>query len=367
MENRFSMRILGIDISGIRKMFENAGSDAINLGLGQPDFETPGHIKKAAIKAIEEGFTGYTNGPGVLELREALSRKFKDENSIDVSPDNIIVTSGASEALEIALAAVVDPGDEVLIADPGFVSYKALTQIMGGRITGIPLNEKLCMDPEIVQEMISPETRAIIVNSPGNPTGAVQSKNDMKAFAEIADDHEIVLISDEVYEHFIYEGEHISPAMYSDNVVTVNAVSKTHSMTGWRLGYVAASPEYTYQMLKVHQYVQACASSISQKAALAAIEGPTGHVMEMREEFRKRRDMLLEGLANLNMKCMKPEGAFYAFPEAESGTAEKLNSAGVVVIPGEAFGDNGKGHIRISYATSRDNIKKALTIMQQVL
>ena len=367
MESRFAERVQGIDISGIRKMFEGAGPNAINLGLGQPDFDTPEHIKKAAIKAIEEGFTGYTAGPGILELREALSRKFKNENSIEVSPENIIVTSGASEALEIALGAFVNSGDEVLIADPGFVSYKALTEIMGGHMTGVPLDEKLCMKPETVLEMISPKTKAIIINSPSNPTGAVQSKSDMKAFAEIADDNDVILISDEVYEHFIYEGEHVSPAMYSDNVITVNAASKTYSMTGWRLGYVAASPENTYQMLKIHQYVQACATSISQKAAFAAIDGPIDPVMEMKEEFRARRDMLLEGLDKLGMKCVKPEGAFYAFPEAEAGTAEKLISEGVIVVPGEAFGNNGEGHIRISYATSRDNIKKALEILQRVL
>ncbi|MDK2892968.1 pyridoxal phosphate-dependent aminotransferase [Methanohalophilus sp.] len=367
MVSTFAERVQEIDISGIRKMFEGAGPNAINLGIGQPDFDTPEHIKKAAIQAIEEGFTGYTAGPGIPELREALSHKFWEENSIEVSPDNIIVTSGASEALELALGAFVNTGDEVLIADPGFVSYKALTEIMGGYITGIPLNEKLCMDPETVNEMISPNTKALIINSPANPTGAVQSKSDMKAFAEIADDNNIMLISDEVYEHFIYEGEHVSPAIYSDNVITVNAVSKTYSMTGWRLGYVAASPEITQQMLKIHQYVQACATSISQKAALAAIEGPMDPIMEMKEEFRKRRDLLLWGLGKLGMKCTKPDGAFYAFPEAESGTAEKLISEGVIVVPGEAFGENGSGHIRISYATSKENIKKALAIMQEVL
>jgi aspartate aminotransferase len=363
----FADRVQGIDISGIRKMFEGAGPGAVNLGLGQPDFDTPAPIKEAAIRAIEEGFTGYTSGPGMPELREALSRKFRGENSIETSPEDIIVTSGASEALEIALAAFVNPGDEVLIADPGFVSYNALTELMGGHTTGIPLNDRLAIDPETVLELLSPKTKAIILNSPANPTGAVQTEAEMKAFADIADDHDIILISDEVYEHFIYEGKHVSPAAYSDNVVTVNAVSKTYSMTGWRLGYVAASAENIHQMLKVHQYVQACACSISQKAALAALGGPTDTVTAMREEFRQRRDILLEGLAELGMDCMKPAGAFYAFPEAESGTAEKLIPAGVITVPGEAFGKNGAGHIRISYATSKENIRKALDIMRQVL
>ena len=368
-DTKFAQRVLDIDISGIRKIFEAAGSDAINLGLGQPDFDTPSHIRQAAIDAINEGFTGYTFGSGIVELREALSQKFKRENDFDVSSNEIIVTSGASEALEIAIAALVNPGDEVLIANPGFVSYNALTEMMGGRAVGVPLGEDLTMRPEDVMERITPKTKALIVNSPSNPTGGVQTKDDMKAFADIADDHNITIISDEVYEHFIYEGEHVSPAMYSDNVITVNATSKTYSMTGWRLGYVAAKSEYTEQMLKVHQYVQACANSIAQKAALAAITGPMEPVIAMRDEFKKRRDVLVNGLNGMGLKCALPKGAFYAFPEVSDSAevATKFISNGVVVVPGIAFGDRGDGYIRISYATSMADIERALGIMERVL
>ena len=285
-ESKFAQRVLDIDISGIRKMFEGAGPNSINLGIGQPDFDTPQHIKQAAIDAINEGFTGYTAGPGIPELRQALVSKFKNENKFDVSPDEIIVTSGASEALEIAIASLVGPGDEVLIANPGFVSYNSLVSLMGGRVVPLPLADDLTISPEDVVEKISSKTKAMIINSPANPTGAVQSKSDMKAFAQIADDHGITLISDEVYEHFIYEGQHVSPAQFSDNVITINAVSKTFSMTGWRIGYVAARKEYTEQMIKVHQYVQACANSIAQKAALAAVAGPMDSVLTMRDEFK---------------------------------------------------------------------------------
>lgn len=370
--SKFAQRVLDIDISGIRKMFEGAGPDSINLGLGQPDFDTPLHIKQAAIDAINAGFTGYTQGSGIPELLQALSSKFKNENNFEVSPSDIIVTSGASEALELAVACLVDRGDEVLIANPGFVSYNSLVSIMGGRVTPLSLSEDLTISPDSVMEKLSPKTKAMIVNSPANPTGAVQSRDDMKAFAEIADDHGITIISDEVYEHFIYEGEHISPAAFSDNVITVNGVSKTFSMTGWRIGYVAAGKEYTEQMIKVHQYVQACANSIAQKAAYAAVSGPMDSVYSMRDEFRARRDMLVEGLNSIGLKCASPKGAFYAFPEVPEGmtsseVASILLSNGVITVPGTAFGERGEGHIRLSYASSMEKLKTALDIMEKVL
>jgi aspartate aminotransferase len=366
---KFSENVFRIDTSGIRKIFEAAGSNAINLGLGQPDFDTPAHIKEAAIKAIDEGFTGYTVGPGIPELREALSRKFEEENGFSVSPQEIIVTSGASEGLSIALAALLNPGDEVLISNPGFVSYNALVEILNGKAVSVPLSEDLTMKPESVLENITPKTKALMLNSPSNPTGAVASKADIKALAEIADDYNITIISDEVYEYFIYEGEHVSPASYSDNVITVNATSKSYAMTGWRLGYVAAKKEYTDQMLKVHQYIQACANSIAQKAAYAAVTGPKDSVNTMREEFRKRRNVLVKGLNDLGMECPLPKGAFYAFPKVSDSAevASRFISNGVVVVPGTAFGSGGDGHIRLSYAASMENIEKALGIMEKVL
>lgn len=368
-EIKFSEKVSRIDTSGIRKIFEAAGSDAINLGLGQPDFDTPQHIKAAAIQALNEGFTGYTVGSGIPELRVALSSKFEKENNFSVSPQEIIVTSGASEALAIALAALLNPADEVLISNPGFVSYNALTEIFNGKAVSVPLAEDLTMKPETVLEKITPKTRALILNSPSNPTGAVASRKDIKGLAEIADDYNITIISDEVYEYFIYEGEHVSPASYSDNVITVNATSKSYAMTGWRLGYVAAKQEYTGQMLKVHQYIQACANSIAQKAAYAAVTGPKDSVYVMREEFKKRRDVLVKGLNNLGMECALPKGAFYAFPKVSDAAevASKMISNGIIVVPGTSFGTEGDGYIRISYAASMQDIEKALSIMEKVL
>ena len=243
---------------------------------GQPDFDTPQHIKDAAIEAITKGLTGYTMNLGFPELRSALCRKFESENHFTVSPDEIIVTSGASEALHIALQALVDKGDEVLIPDPGFLSYFTLAKIAGGKVIGVPLSEKLTMTPEGVNELITPKTRALIINSPSNPTGTVQTRTHIKALAEIADDNDITIISDEVYEHFIYEGEHVSPAQFTDNVITINAVSKTYAMTGWRIGYAAARKEYVEQMLKIHQYIQGMCKFDSPKSRAGSFRGPTG-------------------------------------------------------------------------------------------
>jgi len=362
----YSSRVESIDISGIRKVFEGAGRDAVNLGLGQPDFDTPEHIKRAAIDAIESGFTGYTANLGIPELREALALKFRRENHFE--PGEVIVTSGASEALHLAMMAMVDRGDEVLVPDPGFVSYSALAKLAEGKCIGVPLRN-LRMHPDDVLERVNKRTKMLIVNSPSNPTGAVNTRDEIRGFAEIAEDHNITILSDEVYEHFIYEGEHVSPAEFSDSVITVNAVSKTYSMTGWRIGYAAAGAEHIERMLKVHQYVQACANSIAQKAALAAVSGPQDCVAAMREEFRARRDMLMKSMGKAGIKCTRPGGAFYAFPEVgdDDRAASGLLRNGVITVPGRAFGENGKGHIRLSYAVSREKLARALGIIERVL
>jgi len=366
---KFASHVEEIDISGIRKSFEGAGPGAINLGLGQPDFDTPDHIKRAAIEAIEEGFTGYTMNLGTAELREALSEKFRRDNGLDYAPGEIMVTSGASEALFLAIAAVVEKEDEVLLGDPGFVSYAALTRVAQGRAVAVPMDERFCLSADAVAEKITSRTRALVVNSPNNPTGSVQTNEELRALAELAEDHGFALISDEVYEHFIYEGEHVSPALYSDHVITINAVSKTYAMTGWRLGYLAARGEALENMLKVHQYIQACASSISQRAALAAVSGPQECVQEMKAEFLRRRDVLVSGLRSMGLEIEEPPGAFYAFPKVGDGddVAARLIKAGVVTVPGSAFGSAAKDHIRISYAASMGDIKTALARMREIL
>jgi aspartate aminotransferase len=362
----FSERVERVSISGIREVFEAAGADAINLGLGQPDFPTPDHARRAAVEAIESGTTdGYTGNKGIPELREAISEKHARDDGIEVPPANVIATAGGSEALHIAIEAHVDAGQEVVIPDPGFVSYEALTHLAGGTPKPVGLREDLTMAPEAVKEAITDETAAFVVCSPANPTGAVQSVEDMRAFARIADEYDVLCISDEVYEHIVFEGEHRSPMAFaeSDNVVVVNACSKSYSMTGWRLGWVAGSGERVERMLRVHQYAQACAAAPSQYAAEAALSGPQDIIGEMVESFEQRRDLVLDGLEDMGLDVPTPQGAFYVMPRVPEGWIEAVIDRGVIVVPGEAFGERGAGHARISYATGEAELKQALEVM----
>jgi len=364
----FSHRVEQVSISGIREVFEAAGEDAINLGLGQPDFPTPDHAREAAVEAIRAGKgDAYTSNKGIESLREAIAEKHARDNNLGVDPEDVIATAGGSEALHIAMEAHVDPGQEVIFPDPGFVSYEALTHIAGGTPKPVALREDLTLDPADVEAAISDDTAAFVVNSPANPTGAVQSPADMEEFARIADEHDVLCISDEVYEYQIFEGEHRSPAEFAetDNVVVVNACSKAYSMTGWRLGWVTGSTERIERMLRVHQYGQACASAPAQYAAEAALTGPQDIVGEMRDAFQQRRDVLLEGLEAMGLECPKPSGAFYAMPKVPEGWVDEVLERGVVVVPGEAFGDHGEGYARISYATDLETIEEALDIMAE--
>lgn len=365
-ESIFSQRVLEIEMSGIRKFFQKAKPGSVNLGIGQPDFPTPEHIKEAGIKAINDNLTGYTFNTGVQELREALSLKFRKENGLDYTPDRIIVTGGAGEALHIAMQTLVDNGDRVLYPDPGFVSYKECAVLAGGKPEGIPLDESLHIKTEVCREMLD-GAKVMVLNSPGNPTGAVESRDSIRDIVEYAEDAGVTIISDEVYEHFIYEKEHASAALFGDNVVTVNAASKTFSMTGWRLGFVAAEQEIIDQMVKVHQYCLTCAASISQYAALAGYTGPSDCIKEMKAEYAARRDLLYEGLMKLGFEFPKPEGAFYMFVPMEKEMQNKILDEGVVIIPGDAFGDNAADYARLSYAASRQDIKEALKRIERVI
>ncbi|MFB6243581.1 MAG: pyridoxal phosphate-dependent aminotransferase [Halobaculum sp.] len=362
----FSDSVEQISISGIREVFEAAGADAINLGLGQPDFPTPEHARQAAVDAIESGEAdGYTSNKGTAALREAIAHKHERDEGLSVDPEHVIATAGGSEALHLALEAHVDHGQEVLIPDPGFVSYDALTKLAGGEPVPVPLREDLTLDPAAVEERLTDDTAAFVVNSPANPTGTVASESDVRAFARIADEHDVLCLSDEVYERIVFDGEHYSPLAYadSDNVVVVNACSKSYSMTGWRLGWVTASEERIERMLRVHQYVQACASAPAQYAAEAALTGPQEPVAEMCAAFERRRDLVVDGLEDAGLDCPTPAGAFYAMPAVPDGFVDEVIDRGVIVVPGEAFGDNGAGHARISYATSESELREALDIV----
>lgn len=364
----FAARVERISISGIREVFEAAGADAINLGLGQPDFPAPPHAKEAAVEAIRDGRAdGYTENKGMLPLREAIAAKHERDQGIDVDPANVIATAGGSEALHVAIEAHVDAGQEVVIPDPGFVSYDALTKLADGVPKPVPLREDLTIDPAAIEEAITDDTAAFVVNSPGNPTGAVSPEEDVREFARIADEYDVVCISDEVYEYTVFEGEHRSPAEFAetDNVVVVNSASKLYSMTGWRLGWVYASASRIERMIRVHQYVQACASAPSQFAAEAALTGPQDRVDEMCRSFRERRDVLLDGLADVGIDCPTPHGAFYAMPRVPDGFVDACIDRGVVIVPGEAFGAHGSGLARVSYATATEELTEAIEIMAE--
>jgi aspartate aminotransferase len=366
----FAPRVESISISGIREVFEAAGDDAINLGLGQPDFPAPAHARAAAVDAIESGDAdAYTENRGIRSLREAIAAKHARDEGLDVDPDDVVATAGGSEALHLALEAHVDVGQEVLIPDPGFVSYDALTRLAGGTPVPVSLRDDLTLDPAAVEAAITEDTAAFVVNSPGNPTGAVSSEADVREFARIADDHDVVCISDEVYERFVFDGDHHSPATYADGdgVVVVNGCSKTYSMTGWRLGWVTASSRRIERMLRVHQYVQACASAPAQYAAEAALAGPQDVVDEMAATFEHRRDLLLDRFDEMGVEVPTPKGAFYAMPRVPDGFVDACLDRGVIVVPGDAFGAGGAGHARISYANDAETLREALDVMADVV
>lgn len=363
---RITDRVKGIEISGIRKMFEAAGPDAINLGLGQPDFDTPSHIKAAAIQALQEGKTGYTVNSGIPELRSAICGKLDRENGLLYTPDQVIVTAGASEALHLVMQSLVGPGDRVLHADPGFVSYAALASLAGGVPVGIRLDSRMQIDVEDAKEKMD-GARLFVLNSPANPTGAVEPADHIRAVVEYATDAGVTVVSDEVYEHFIYNNEHVSAARFGEDVITINGVSKTYAMTGWRIGFLAGPKEYTEECLKVHQYCQACATSISQYAALAAYAGDQSVVGVMRGEYEKRRNYICGRLHKAGFRFPLPDGAFYAFFPVGPGLFDRIIGKGVIIVPGTAFGMHAPGYARLSYAASMDQLEKASERIEQAV
>ncbi len=363
-------RCKSIQLSEIRKMFDLTPEDAINLSLGEPDFDTPEHIRDAVKQALDDGFTHYTTNKGILELREAISCKFAEENGIEADPESIIVTVGASEALHISLHALINRGDEVLIPDPGFICYDPCVKLSEGKMIPVGLHEEneYRMTAESVINKITDRTKAIIMNSPSNPTGGVLKKEDVKGIAEIADDHGIYLISDEIYEKIIYKGKHYSPGAYTDNAITINGFSKTYAMTGFRIGYVTAKREITEEMLKVHQYNAVCASSLSQVAGLEALIGPQECVGEMLAEFKRRRDLVVKRLNKMGISLRAPNGAYYVFPSVPNSNEfiEEAIKKGVITVDGAGFGRCGQGHFRISYAASYDILVEAMNRLEEV-
>ncbi|MBE6498459.1 MAG: pyridoxal phosphate-dependent aminotransferase [Methanobrevibacter sp.] len=361
-------RTKSIELSQVRKMFEITNPDAINLGIGEPDFDVPENIKQAMKDSIDDNETHYTPNKGYIELREEIVKKFKNDNGIKTNTDNIIVTVGASEALFMCAQAFIDKGDEVILPNPSFLSYEACINLAGGTIVPVDckMENEFKLKADDVAEKITKDTKAIMLNSPSNPTGAVMEKEDIKAIADLSNDNDILVISDEIYEKIIYNKKHYSPGKYSDNVITLNGFSKAYAMTGLRIGYLNANETFNEELLKIHQYNSACASSTSQRGAYAALSGPQDEVTKMVAEFEKRRDLIVSRLNEMGYETVNAEGAFYVFPKIEDKDfVTKAAKAGVITVPGEAFGSNGIGHVRMSYANSYENIEKAMNILEE--
>lgn len=370
--------------SGVRRMFNYAQKygDAINLSVGEPDFDTPQHIIEAAIEAMKEGYTHYTPNAGLIEFREAAAEKLRKENKIDVDPETeIMATVGAMGALSLAMLTIVNPGDEVLIPNPGFASYKAQVILAEGKPVSYSLNENegFNVNTEEIARLITNKTRAILVNTPSNPTGAVLNEKSLKRIAEIAIENDLLVISDEAYEAIIYDDfKHVSIASLpymKERTISIFSFSKTHAMTGWRIGFAAANETIISQMTKLQEHLAAHPSSISQMAAVAALRGPRDHIKMMIKEYSERRKLIMEELAEIpEIICFKPQGAFYVFPNikaykmsSETFAMHILEKARVIIVPGTAFGSNGEGYVRISYATSKEKIAEAMIRMKDAL
>ncbi|MGA9047642.1 MAG: aminotransferase class I/II-fold pyridoxal phosphate-dependent enzyme [Dehalococcoidia bacterium] len=368
-----------ISPSGIRKYFDLLSSmeGAISLGVGEPDFVTPWPMREAGIFAIEKGFTMYTSNRGMSELREALCKYHQDLYGIEYDPHlEILVTTGCSEALDLACRAVIDPGDEVIMTDPHYVAYPVCVSLAGGVAVPVPTYEKNNFEimPEDIRKKLTPKTKAILLSYPSNPTGAVMPKDILMQIAELAVKHDLVVISDEIYARLVYGEEHTCMATLPgmrDRVILIGGFSKTFAMTGWRVGYTLANPDFIEAMLKVHQYTMMCAPIMGQIAAIEALkESNNQEVVDMLAEYDRRRRVMVKGFRDLGLSCFEPKGAFYTFPSIQSTgmTSEEfaeglLRDEKVAVVPGSVFGKSGEGYIRCCYATSMPEIEEAIKRM----
>lgn len=363
-------RMSGIDLSSIRKMFELAGKDAISFGIGEPDQQPPAHAIAAYEAALRDGRNKYSPSAGISELREALAERARVDWP-DARALNVVVTAGSTNALLSTMLGFLNPGDEVLIPDPGFVLYAPHARLAGAVPVRYPLRmeHRFCPQPDDIAGLITPRTKAIVVNTPSNPTGGVLTTRAADAIAELADAQGLLVISDEAYDHFVYGGKHVSMLGRASNLVYVNTFSKTYAMTGWRLGWAVATHENADVLKRVNYHMVASPATPTQYAALAALQGPQDFVKQMVATFRERRDLMVSRLRELpGFEVTAPEGAFYAFPrvhrrESDEALAMDLLKRGVVTVPGSAFGPAGRGFLRFSYATSAERIARGMDIV----
>ena len=379
MRNPLSDTIATIKPSGIRKFFDIVSEmeDAISLGVGEPDFDTPWHIRDEGIYSLEKGRTFYTSNAGLKQLREEIAHYLRRRYQVSYDPlHEIMITVGGSEAIDIALRAMVNPGDEVLIPQPSYVSYEPCAVLAGGVpvIIELKAENEFRLTPEALEAAITPKTKLLVMPFPNNPTGAIMEKKDLEKIADIVREHDLYVISDEIYAELTYLERHVTIASLQgmrDRTIVINGFSKSHAMTGWRLGYACGPRIIIEQMLKIHQFAIMCAPSTSQYAGVEALRNGDEDVAAMREEYNGRRRYLLHRFKEMGLSCFEPFGAFYVFPcikefgmTSEEFATELLNQQKLAVVPGTAFGDCGEGFVRISYAYSLDNLKKAMNRME---
>lgn len=380
MRNPLSKTITGIQPSGIRKFFDVVSEmeGAISLGVGEPDFDTPWHIREEGIYSLEKGRTFYTSNSGLKDLRVAITEYFQRKLGLTYDPlKEVLVTVGGSEAIDLGLRAMLDPGDEVLIPQPSYVSYVPCTILAGGVPVPIELKAEndFRLTREELLEKITPKTKVLIMPFPNNPTGAIMEEDDLRAVAEVVAEKDLYVISDEIYSELTYKGEHVSIAQMPgmrDRTILINGFSKAYAMTGWRLGYAAGPREILSQMVKIHQFAIMCAPTTSQYAAVEALRNGDEDIAQMREAYNERRRYLVSELRNLGMDCFEPFGAFYVFPSirrfgmtSDEFATRLLMEEKLAIVPGNAFGDCGEGFLRISYAYSLKDLKKALTRLKR--
>lgn len=373
--NRVSKLVNSIPPSGIRTFFDLLASldNVISLGVGEPDFVTPWHIREAAMYGLERGETSYTSNYGLLELRVEIARHLERLYQVHYDPAReILVTVGVSEGLDLAMRAILDLGDEVLCPDPGYVSYRPCIMLAGGTVVPVPTTvaNDFKVRADEIEARITPRTKAILIGYPSNPTGAVLSREELAAIARVAERHDLIVVADEIYDRLVYGVEHTcfsSLPGARDRTILLGGFSKSYAMTGWRIGYACARPDLIEAMMKIHQYTMLCAPVMAQIAAIEALRHGERDVQEMVEEYDRRRRVMLEGFRRLGLDCFEPRGAFYVFPSiartgltSEAFAERLLHEERVAVVPGSAFGEQGEGHIRCCYATSLSEIDEAL-------
>jgi len=380
--NRISPLVKNLPPSGIRKFFDLVANtkDVISLGVGEPDFVTPWHIREACFYSLEQGYTMYTSNWGMPELRREISKFLYERCGLEYNPENeIVVTVGASEAVDLALRTIITPGDEVIIPEPIYVSYKPCAVLAGAQpvIVQTSYKNEFKLKEEDLNKKISSRTKELILCYPNNPTGAIMERKDLDGIARTAVQNDLIVISDEIYSELTYNGSHVSIASFPgmrDRTIVINGFSKAWAMTGWRIGFAAGPQDIIEAMVKIHQYTILCAPVMSQMAALEALKNGSEEVEKMVKQYNQRRRFVVSKLREMGLECFEPRGAFYVFPSikctgmtSEKFAEELLKQEKVAVVPGTAFGESGEGHIRISYAASLKNLTRALDRMADFL